>query len=136
MRRKLKQKALPSRKGMTLTEVVIASTLLLVALVPMLKGLTASHFTSVMIEQKTRSLTLAQAKMEEVKIGSINNYSGSFSASDIALDAGYRCDVSDTPDGSNLRVITVSVGFDDDSDNTLDAAEVDIELSTKIARRN
>lgn len=121
---------------MTLTEVVVASTLLLVALVPMLKGLTASHFTSVMIEQKTRSLTLAQSKIEEIKARSINNYSESFSDGDISLAAGYRCDVSDTPEGANLRAITVSVGFDDDSDNTLNTAEVDVELSTKIARRN
>lgn len=121
---------------MTLTEVVVASTLLLVALVPMLKGLTASHFTSAMIEQKTSSLAMAQAKINDIKARSINNYSSSFSANDIALAQSYRCDVSDTPEGANLRDVTVSVGFDDNGDNSLDAGEVDIELSTKIARRN
>ena len=55
------------RKGLTLTEVVVASSLLAMAIIPMLRGMSGSHMVSAAVEQKTHALIMAQAKMEEIK---------------------------------------------------------------------
>jgi Tfp pilus assembly protein PilV len=120
--------------GLTLTEVVVASTLLIIAIVPILKAMTSVHVSSTSIERKTRCLTLAQAKLDEIKARSIYSYSTSFTENDTSLDGSYLCDVTDDS-GDPLRTITVSVGYDLDDDNTLTTGEIEVTLTTLIARR-
>jgi Tfp pilus assembly protein PilV len=120
--------------GLTLTEVVVASALLLIAIVPILKAMTSVHVSSTSIERKTRCLTLAQAKLDEIKARSIYSYSTSFTENDTSLDGSYLCDVTDDS-GDPLRTITVSVGYDLDDDNTLTTGEIEVTLTTLIARR-
>jgi len=120
--------------GFTITEAVVASALLLVAMVPILKALGNAHFATVNIEHKTVSLTLAQAKLDEIRARSIYHYSDSFTETDTAISGSYLCNVADDA-ADPLRTITVSVGYDDNGDNTLDTDEVDINLSTLVARR-
>lgn len=118
-------------RGFTLTEVVVASALLSVAMVPILEGLTAAHLNTAIIEHKSRSLILAQAKLDDIKARSVYNYSISYAATNLVLDVNsphYLCNVSDSGSGDNLRTITVSVGFDLNGNST-------ITLSTKLARR-
>ena len=124
----------PRTAGFTLTEVVIASALLIVAIVPILKGLTSAHLSSTVIEHKTLSLTLAQAKLDEIKARSVYNFSNSFTKNDISLNGSYMCDVVDDS-GDPLRTITVSVGFDSNGDGTLASDEIKVTLATLIARR-
>jgi len=50
--------------GVTLTEVVVASSLLVMAIIPILKALTAATLAATKIEWKTQSLAFAQAKLE------------------------------------------------------------------------
>jgi len=121
--------------GFTLTEVVVASALLIIAIVPILKALTSAHVTSTIIERKTRSLTFAQAKLDEISARSIYNYSGTFTESSTSLDGPYLCSVVDTSGGSNLRTIEVSVGYDLNGNNELEANEVEVTLATLIAKR-
>jgi type II secretory pathway pseudopilin PulG len=138
MRRKLKRKsknAKSSRTAFTLTEVVVASSILAFAMVPVLKGLTNAHLTSIFIEQKTKSLTYAQQKFEEVKARSIYSYSSSLSENNTSMGDGYLCNVSDTSAGTDLRNISVQAGFDEDTDNTLDSDEIKVTLQTSLARR-
>ena len=123
------------RKAFTLTEVIAASALLLAAIVPILKGLTNAHLTSVIIERKTRSLALAQGKLDEVKARSIYNYSSSFDTNNELLDTDYRCNVTDTSLGANLRKVKVEVGFDLNGNNVLNSDEVNISLVTQLAKR-
>ena len=120
--------------GLTITEVVVASTLLIIAIVPILKAMTSAHVSSTSIERKTRCLALAQAKLDEIKARSIYSYGTSFTENDTSLDGSYLCDVTDDS-GNPLRTITVSVGYDLDDDNTLAAGEIKVTLSTLIARR-
>lgn len=135
MRRKLK---IEKRfAGLTLIEVVIASALLIIAIVPILKGLTIAHASAVKIEHKSRSLLLAQAKLDNIKARSIYNYtnsSSSFAENGTSLDGSYLCNVTDNT-SDPLKTITVSVGFDSDGDTSLSSDEVDITLATLIARR-
>jgi len=146
MCRKLTRKLLPaavfssaiiSRRsaGLTLTEVVVASSLLIIAMVPIIKGLTNAHLNSTIIEHRTQSLILAQAKMDEIKARSIYNYDSSFTESDTSLDGPYLCNATDSSVGANLRTITVDVGYDLDADGSLSSDETRVSLSTQLARR-
>ena len=130
-----KKLVLTRRKAVTITEVVMASALLIAAIVPILKALATSHSVTARMEQKTKSLTLAQAKMDLIRAQSINNYDSSFTQNNISLASNYYCDVTDSSVSSDLRQITVAVGFDDDSGSDLDNEEVDVELVTLVAKR-
>jgi len=120
--------------GFTITEVVIASALLVIAISPILKALTTGFVSSAVVERKTRSLTLAQAKLDEIKARSIYSYSSSFTENDTSLDGSYLCNVTDDS-GDPLRTITVSVGYDLNDDSTLAADEIEVTLTTLLARR-
>ena len=113
----------------------MASTLLLIALVPILKALTSAQVCAAIIEQKTHSLMLAQAKLDDIKSRSIYNYSSSFTEANTVLDGSFLCTVTDSGPASDLRQITVEVGYDLDGSSTLEAQEVDITLTTLFARR-
>ena len=123
--------------GFTLTEVVVASALLIVAISPILKALTSAHLGTTTIEHKTRSLTLAQAKLDEIKARSIYDYTNdgaTFAESNTSLGFSYLCNVADDS-GDPLKTITVSVGFDHNGDLTLAAGEIKITMTTLLARR-
>ncbi len=126
----------PSSLGFTLTEVIMASALLIIALVPILKALTIGHITTVVVQRRSLSLMLAQAKLDEIKARSIYNYAaGSFTQSHLSLDGKYLCNIDDTTVSSNLRKITISVGYDQNNNNQLGNDEVEVTLATYFARR-
>lgn len=122
------------RSGFSIIEVVFACSLLIVAMIPILRSLAYAHSSSAAVERKTTSLILAQGKLDKVKAHSIYYYSESLAETDTVLAGSYLCNVTDDAD-PNLRTVTVSVGYDGDSDTTLDAAEVEAALATKLARR-
>ena len=113
----------------------MASALLLIAMVPILKALTSAQATTVIIERKTHSLILAQAKLENIKARSIYNYDNSFTEANTSLDGSYLCTIIDSGSASDIRQITVEVGYDLDDSGTLDAQEIEVALSTLVARR-
>ena len=121
--------------GFTLTEVIVASTLLIVAIVPILKALTSAHVTSTIVERRTHSIILAQAKLDEIKARSIYNYGSTFTETNSSLDGLYLGNVVDSPINPNLRKITVTVGYDLNGDSNLADDEVEVTLSTLLARR-
>lgn len=123
-----------SRTGATFTEVVVASSLLLIAIVPILKALTIGQTTSMTIERRTRSLALAQGKLDEIRARCMAHYDESFEQDSAVLAGAYLCNVADNKHAS-LRRIAVSVGYDRDGDNALAHQEVEVRLATYIARR-
>jgi Tfp pilus assembly protein PilV len=123
--------------GLTLIEVVAASVLLAVVIVPILKCLTISYITSIKIEHKTSSLILAQGKLDQIRARSIYDYTNggaSFTESNASLGDSYLCNVTDDS-GDPLKTILVKVGFDSNGNGTLSNDEVNSSLSTLIARR-
>jgi Tfp pilus assembly protein PilV len=123
--------------GLSIIEVVIASALLIIAIVPILRCLTVAHANSVKIGHKSTSLILAQGKLDEIKARSIYDYTNggsSFAENSTSLDGSYLCNVVDDEDDP-LKTITVSVGYDLNGDSSLDNDEIDIALATLIARR-
>lgn len=135
MHRKLTKRGTRKSDGFTLTEVIVAITLLVLGVIPVLKALTGSYVASKRIDYKTNSLFLAQEKIEDIRVMSINNYSTDFSENNTTLGNSYLCDVSDSSVGSDLRDIVVTVGYDVNGDNSLDPDEELISLRTMIARR-
>lgn len=121
--------------GLTLTEVAMASALLAIAMVPILKALTSAHLATTKIEHKSRSLILAQAKLDYIRARSIYHYSESFDESDGVLEGSYLCNVQDSTINGNLRKITVSVGFDDNGNSELADSEIEITLASLCANR-
>lgn len=123
--------------GLTLIEVVVASGILMVAIVPMLRCLTRVHMASITIDHKSMSLIYAQAKLDEVKAKSVYNFQNSgssFSETDVLFGDNYYCSVSDDQ-GEPLKRVTVSCGYDDNGNSTLDNKEIQVNISTLLARR-
>ncbi len=121
--------------GFTFTEVITASLLLIVAIVPILRGLSITHFHNKVIKYKTRSLTLAQSKLDRIKVRSVYHYNDTFSQNDLSLDGLYLCNVDEAAAEKNLKKITVSVGYDFNKNDQLANDEILVTLSTYIARR-
>jgi len=123
-----------SGRGLTLVEVIIASALLVVAIIPILKGLTTVHSHTVMIERRTMSLVYAQGKLDDIKARSIYLYDSNFAENSYAISGLYLGTVEDDRD-PNLRTISVSVGYDVDDNNSLSSDEVEVSLATYLAKR-
>lgn len=124
-----------NRAAFTFTEVIVASTLLIFAIVPILKALTSVHVNSIKIERKTRSLTLAKAKLNEIKAKSVYDYASNFTETNVSIDGSYLCTVRDVAVNGNLRSIAVVVGYDANGNNAVESGEVSVTLETLIARR-
>jgi prepilin-type N-terminal cleavage/methylation domain-containing protein len=122
-------------KGFTLSEVLVASLLLTIVMVPILKGLTSAHTLDVKVECRMRSLTLAEARLEDIKARSIYNYSIDFNDASSSLEGAYLCKVVDSAVSSDLRAILLSVGYDENGNNLLEGSEVEVTLKTLLARR-
>ena len=120
------------RRGMTLTEVVVASALLMVVVVPVLKALTIAQATSRIVERRTQSVILAQGKLDEIRAKCLQNYDESFEEDSVSLGNSYLRTVSDDQDEA-LREVSVSVGFDENGDGDLSGTEIAVTLTTKIA---
>ena len=138
MHKELRKQLLRSRamrKGLTLSEVIVASALLISCIVPILKGLTAAHIQTSQVERKTKSLVFARNKINEIQANSVYNWDTSFAKSNLVLDSNYLCKITDSAKSEVLREASVSVGFDLDGDNNLDNDEVEINLKTLLARR-
>jgi hypothetical protein len=97
--------------------------------------LTTAYATSAEIEQKSISLMYAQSKLDEIRIRSVYNYAGTFAATNASLGNSYLCNVADASAGTDLRTITVSVGYDFSGDGILSNGEIQVILSTLVARR-
>jgi hypothetical protein len=103
----------------------------------MLQALTTANINTADIEYRTRSLILAQAKLNEIKARSIYHYTNegtSFAEEDLPLDGSYLCNIADDANDT-LKTITVSVGYDHNDSNDLTSDEIEVTLTTLIARR-
>jgi hypothetical protein len=104
-------------------------------MVPILKALTSAQVSEKIIERKTRCLILAKSRLDDINARSIYNYDSSFTETNTPLDGSYLCTVIDSGSGSNLRQITVKVGYDLNNNSSLEAQEIHVTLDTLIARR-
>jgi len=109
--------------------------LLVVVMVPILRALTGAHTLDIRIERRSRSLTLAETKLEDIKARSIYNYGTDFNDPSSSIEGAHLCKVTDTAVSSNLRTILLSVGYDQNGNSTLESNEVEVTLKTLLAKR-
>lgn len=121
-----------SRTGVTLTEMVVASALLMASIAPILRSMTVAQATTRKIEVKTQSLFLAQKWIAVCRAQASQDYESSLAQSSYDCGNDYRCTITDDED-SSCRTIEVSVGLDQNDNHSLDASEVSVTLSTLIA---
>jgi Tfp pilus assembly protein PilV len=124
-----------STKGYTLTEVLLASALLIAVAVPMLKALTSGYVFSNSIKYKTKSVIYAKSRLDHARAVAANLYNTSLVENNTAMGGGYLCSVSDTGFASDIRTVSVSAGLDKNGNGTLASDEIQITLATLIARR-
>ncbi len=122
-------------KGLSIIEVALASALLIVAMVPILKSLTRANMLSSEVERKTQCLVLAQGKLDEIRARSIYNFDTSFTANNVVLSGSYRCNITDTTIATDLKQIVVSVGYDENGSGSLVGDKMEVTLTTCLARR-
>ncbi|UCE99536.1 MAG: hypothetical protein JSV82_00235 [Planctomycetota bacterium] len=126
-------------KGLTIMEVVVASMLLAVAMIPVLKALTAAHAVDIKIEERTRSFVLARAKLDEIRARALYSFSTDFEDPSSSVDGDYLCKVDGFPVDSRLQEvlkdIQVSVGYDDNNNSILEDSEIEVTLRTLLAKR-
>jgi len=90
--------------------------------------------TSRLVEQKTHSLDLAQAKVGEIRAKAIGAYATDFSETGTSLEGNYLCNATD--DGhATLKTISVTVGYDHDGNGSLTGREQMVTLTTLVAKR-
>jgi Tfp pilus assembly protein PilV len=121
--------------GFTFAEVVIATALLIIAIVPMLRALTSGQVTGSIVEHRSVSLILAQGKLDEIRARSVYHYDDSFAEAHSSVGGSYLCKVIDSAVTANIRDIKVSVGYDLNDNSALDAGEIEVTLATLVARR-
>jgi Tfp pilus assembly protein PilV len=131
----MRQNSSKSQKGYTLTEVLVASVLLIAVSVPMLKALTAGYVFSNSIKYKTKSVVCAKSRLDRARAIVANSYNTSLTENNTSMGGGYLCSVSDTGFAGDIRTVSVTAGLDKNANSTLDSAEIQITLTTKIARR-
>jgi Tfp pilus assembly protein PilV len=134
MRRTNQIRARRHRAGVALLEVIVASGLLIIGVVPILKALTTAQVTSRLVDQKTHCLTLAQAKMNEIAARSIGNFETSYAETGTSLDGNYLGNVTDNGHAS-LKTISVAVGHDHDGNGSITGREIMVTLTTLMAKR-
>jgi len=108
------------RRGLSIMEVALASALLVVAMVPILKNLTRAHQMSADMEEKTLSLVLAQGKLDEKRALSIYNFDSLSPGSFTETEGSYLCNITvEATTNPDLKKIIVSVSRDGDNSITL-----------------
>lgn len=131
-----------ARRGYSMVEVVLASTICLTALVPALTVLRDGVTLGDIIDTRHLLLTYGVSKMEEQQaiIGATwptGTITGNF-ASDGQASIRFTVTRSDAVvDGGivgKLMVVTVTTYSDDNGNNTMDASEARTVLTTKIAK--
>ena len=121
--------------GVSIIEVVVAASLLLVAVVPILKALTTAQVTSRIVERETQSLVLAQGKVSDIQGRAVYDFSSSYDETGTSLGGSYLCNVSDN-EHATLKTLSVSVGYDLDGNGSLVASEIQVTLTTLAAKRD
>lgn len=120
--------------GVTLTETVVASALLIASIVPLLRTLTAAQVMDRAIQRKGWSVLLARQELERIRARCEDRYAQNFCVSSATLQDNFLCTIADD-EHPTLRTITISVGRDRNRDGVLASTEVEVDLCTRIAKR-
>jgi len=120
------------RTGLTLMEVLVASALLGLALVPAFDMVTRGMVLARDVEVRSRAVFLAEREMETALAAATENFSTSLVKPSADLGDGYRATVTETVSGLK-KTVTVQVGLDADGNGALSNGEVLATFATVVA---
>jgi hypothetical protein len=131
-----------AKNAYSLLEVMMASTICASALVPALAFMRDGMTLATTIDTKHMLLTYAVSKMEERLAVIAATWAEGTTGGDFAADGHanvrYTVTCSDSPANGGiddrLMAISVTTYSDDDNDDTMDAAEARITVTTKISK--
>lgn len=119
-------------RAITLMEVLIASALLAVALVPIFQVLTRGMTLARDVQLRTTAAFLAEKEMETALATAAEDFGVDLTKPSKDLGDGYLVTVNGVDE--NLRkTFSVQVGWDTDGDGTLDGDEVLVTFVTRAA---
>ena len=133
-----KQNALSLADGYTLLEVLLAISIMSIALIPLMEMLPQALLLDAQLEREAKAAFLAQRKLEEVKSKAIYDFDQDYTESATAFpspDSAFKYTVSDDQ-GAEIKEIAVNVWYDKDGNGSAGSDEEQIELNTKIAKRD
>ena len=120
------------RTGLTLMEVLVASALLGIALVPAFDMVTRGMVLARDVEVRSRAVFLAEREMETALAAAGQNFSASLTKQSQDLGDGYLTIVTETVSGLT-KTVAVQAGFDADRNGTLSSGEVLATFATVVA---
>lgn len=123
-------------KGFTFVEVLASILILAGTIVPLITFSADSLATSLEIERKVKSTLLAEGEMEKIKNVLRKSFETDFTAWSSSLGDNYLAGRTSTDVSSTLKIIGVSVGYDDDKNSSLGTDEIIITLTTQYAERS
>ena len=124
--------------GYTILEIVLTIAILSIALIPLMEMLPRALLLDDQLEQRARAAFLAQRKLEEVKGKAIYDFDQDYTESATAFaapDAKFKYTVTDQ-EADGIKEVGVNVWYDTDSSGSAGDDEENVELNTKIARRD
>jgi len=113
-------------------EVLIASALLAVALVPIFQVLTRGMTLARDVQLRTTAAFLAEKEMETALATAVGDFGIDLTKSSEDLGDGYLVTVNGV-DEKLRKTFSVQVGWDTDGDGTLDGDEVLVTFATRAA---
>jgi type II secretory pathway component PulJ len=119
-------------RAITLMEVLIASALLAVALVPIFQVLTRGMTLARDVQLRTTAAFLAEKEMETALATAVGDFGIDLTKSSEDLGDGYLVTVNGV-DEKLRKTFSVQVGWDTDGDGTLDGDEVLVTFATRAA---
>lgn len=119
-------------RAITLMEVLIASALLAVALVPIFQVLTRGMTLARDVQLRTTAAFLAEKEMETALATAAEDFSVDLTKSSKDLGDGYLVTI-DGGQEALRKTFSVQVGWDTDGDGTLDGDEVLVTFVTRAA---
>ncbi len=131
-----------NNKGFTYLELLAAIVITTIALVPIMRVMPEGMTAATRVERLTRAALLSQSKMDEIRsqilgtnasYGFNKDYTESATAFS-APDDDYNYTVTDYH-GANIKVLNVTVWFDENGDDSQDAGEESVSLDVKVADR-
>jgi len=123
-------------KAFTFVEVLASVLILAGTIVPLITFAADSLATSLEIERKVKSTLLAKSEVEKIKNVLRKSFDTDFTAWSPNLGDNYLASRTSTDVSSTLKIIGVSVGYDDDKNSSLGADEIIITLTTQYAERS
>ena len=126
-----------NKKGFTLIELMLASMILVISIIPMTMMLPRIFTDNTSIEHTNRAVFLAQLKMEEMKTKVLTYFNHNYSENVTAFASPnnvFKYKITDNND-PNIKTITVEVWYDKINNNTVDTGEEYIKFITKVCNR-